>query len=323
LDNEYSIPRSLQPDPKRFDFDLSVALSSVIKVKTQVPDSALTASVLGTEREGHGVVIDSNGLVLTIGYLVTEAESVWLIDAEGRPIPAHVVAYDQETGFGLVRGLREIESGVLALGESAQVSKSQRMILAGAGGVASSLEVSVVGIREFAGYWEYLLDQAFFTRPAHPSWGGAALIGEDGKLYGIGSLILQSSNTDNDSNSANMVIPIDLLKPIMDDLLSDGQRNAPPRPWLGWYVQETSIGLIVVGVVEDGPAHQAGIRREDKITEINGVSTISLPDLYRAVWASGHAGVLINVAFKRDTQRMNSQVSSIDRQSILSRGRLH
>jgi len=323
VSNEYSIPRSHQPSPENYDFDVEQVLSSVVSVKTQIPSHALTASVLGTEREGHGVVINDQGLVLTIGYLVTEAESVWVIDVDGNSVLCHVVAYDQQSGFGLVQGLHPIDLPGISLGDSSAVRKGEKMILAGAGGLANSLEVSVVGIREFAGYWEYLLDRAFFTRPAHPSWGGAALIGSDGQLFGIGSLILQSTSDETDSNSANMIIPIELLPPILDDLLRFGQRSTPARPWLGWYVQETRQGLVVAGVVADGPADMAGIRREDLITEINGVSTVSLPDLYRAVWASGEAGVTLNVAYKRASQRNTSIVHSVDRHAMLVRGSVH
>lgn len=322
LTGEYTIPSANQPNPDDFAFDVEHTLTSLLTVKAQIPANALTASVLGTEREGHGVLINDQGLVLTIGYVITEAETVGLVDHAGNYVPSHVVAYDQETGFGLVQGLRPMELPVLDLGNSDEIKKGESMILAGAGGVENSTLVSVVGIREFAGYWEYLLDRAFFTAPAHPSWGGAALIGEDGKLYGIGSLILQYAGSA-DSNSANMIIPINLLPPILDDLLRYGKRSNPPRPWLGWYVQETKRGLFVVGVVDNGPAQLAGIQVEDHITEINGVSTVSLSDLYRAVWASGQAGVDISVAYKRVGQRQQCLVESIDRSAMLARASIH
>lgn len=190
--------------------------------------------------------------MLTIGYVITEAESVWLIDCDGGTVQGHVVGYDQQSGFGLVQALGQIDVPALPLGESASVKKGDRMILAAAGGLSQSIEVAVASIREFAGYWEYLLDNAFFSVPAHPSWSGAALIGEDGSLYGIGSLVLQTEDQQGNEGAANMVVPIDYLAPILDDLILYGRPNRQARPWMGWYVQESREGLVVVGLVDNG-----------------------------------------------------------------------
>lgn len=322
-ENSFSIPKVNQPDPHSFDFDLVNLLQSVVTVKTRIPDNALTADVLGTEREGHGVVINEQGLVLTIGYIVTEAESVWLIDAKGVTLQGHVVGYDQESGFGLVQALGRLDVPVTELGEPGVIEKGQRMILAGAGGIENCVEVSVASIREFAGYWEYLLNEAYFTIPAHPSWGGAALLGEDGKLYGIGSLIIQTVGQGGNEGAANMVIPVDHLLPIIDELMMYGKRNKPSRPWLGWFVQETSSGLIVAGVVDNGPADKAGIAAGDKVTEINGVSSVTLANMYRSIWASGTAGVEVGIAYERDSLRQSCIVSSVDRNEMLAKANLH
>ncbi len=311
------------PDPADYDFDLYRTLQSVVSVRTRIPEDAMTASVLGTERAGHGVIINDQGLILTIGYVVTEADSVWLVDHAGTTLPGHVVAYDQESGFGLVQALGKMPLPAIPIGRSASVAVGQSMLLAGSGGISETLKVHIAAVNEFAGYWEYLLDAAIFTTPAHPSWGGAALIGEDGHLYGIGSLILQTVNSRNDEQSANMIVPIDLLEPIMDDLLMYGARNQPARPWLGWFVHDTRDGPVVAGVSDDSPADTAGLLSGDLIIEINGEAVDDLPALYRKVWNTGPAGVDVEVLFERDGQQLSTHLASIDRNSRLKSASLH
>ncbi len=311
------------PNPADYEFDLYKSLQSLVSVRTRIPDDAMTASVLGTERSGHGVVINDQGLILTIGYVVTEAESVWLVDHAGTTLPGHVVAYDQASGFGLVQALGKLQLPAIPIGRSASIKVGQPMLLAGADGISETLKVNIAAVNEFAGYWEYLLDAAIFTTPAHPSWGGAALIGEDGQLYGIGSLILQTVNSKNDAQSANMVIPIDLLTPILDDLLMFGKRNEPARPWLGWFVHDTRDGPSVAGIAEESPADIAGLLSGDLIIEINGKPVNDLPELYRCVWGSGEAGVDVEVLFERDGEQLATTVQSVDRSARLKSASLH
>ncbi|HLJ63602.1 MAG TPA: S1C family serine protease, partial [Stellaceae bacterium] len=235
-----------RPKPETYRFDLDAALSSVIGVQAQIPPDAFTASILGTDRAGNGVLIGTEGVVLTIGYLVTEADTVWLKAADGRAINGHVLAYDQETGFGLVQALGDLHAPVMALGQSAEAQVGDPVIIAGYGGRKAALEARIVAKQEFAGYWEYLLDEAFFTAPAHPDWGGAAVIGADGTLLGVGSLTVQQGGQQGgeqagfgtEPQSLNMAVPIDLLKPILNDLMTRGRRRPPPRPWLGLYATE-------------------------------------------------------------------------------------
>ena len=203
---------------------------SVVTVRSSIPQDAFTAATLGTRREGSGVVIREDGLVLTIGYLITEAEEVWLTSNDGQSVAAHALAYDQETGFGLVQALGRLGLPALDFGDAAKARIGDPVVLAD--GIGQSVRASIVAKQEFAGYWEYLLEEAIFTAPAHPSWGGAALVDAAGKLLGIGSLRLQMSRN-GETADINMVVPIDLLRPILDDLLTRGQVNKPPRPWLG------------------------------------------------------------------------------------------
>ena len=231
--------------------DIDPILRSVVGVRSSIPDDAFTATILGTRRDGSGVVIRDTGLVLTIGYLITEAEEIWLTRHDGRVVAGHALAYDQETGFGLVQALGALELPALDFGDADAAQIGDPVVFAD--GAGRSVRAKILAKQEFAGYWEYLLEEAIFIAPAHPSWGGAALVGADGKLLGIGSLRLEMAG-DGKNAEINMVVPINLLPPILDDLLTRGRPNKLPRPWLGVYSAESNGRVVVVSVTEGGPA---------------------------------------------------------------------
>ncbi|GMQ96294.1 MAG: S1C family serine protease [Gammaproteobacteria bacterium] len=313
----------LRPNPEECAFDLNTTLDCVVSLRSQIPEDALTASVLGTERAGHGVVIADDGLVVTIGYLTTEAESLWITTNEGVTVPGHVVGYDQETGFGLVQSLQPMGAPSMALGDSGALRVSDEVIAAGHGGPDHAIKTIVMAKREFAGYWEYVLDEALFTAPACPNWGGAALIGNDGKLLGIGSLLVQQISESGEQSGANMIVPIDLLKPILGDLRMYGKRDAPARPWLGFLVQEISHHLVVSGIYDDCPANLAGLRVGDVIREVDGEPVSGLANLFRRIWSSGEAGVEIPLTIMRDRESMSVTVRSTDRAGCLKSASIH
>src|SRR6187397_2691815 len=246
--SDWKVPASAQPKPEDYGYDLDAALSAVVGIRAIIPGDAFTAETLGTERAGNGVLIRADGLVLTIGYLVTEAETIWLTLIDGRAVPGTVLAYDQATGFGLVQALARLDLPALPIGQSGAASVGERVVVGGAGGRQKSVAAKVVGKQEFAGYWEYVVDEAIFTAPSHPNWGGTALIGPTGDLLGIGSLQLQHAVEKGQGKNINMVVPIDLLKPILDDLIKFGRRNTPPRPWLGLFATEVENRLVIVGI---------------------------------------------------------------------------
>ncbi|MET0596323.1 MAG: S1C family serine protease [Mesorhizobium sp.] len=289
-------------------------LKSIVTVRATVPDDAFTANALGTLREGSGVVIGEGGLVLTIGYLITEADEVWLTGGNGRVVPAHAMAYDQETGFGLVQALGPLDLPPLALGSSADSAVGDPVVLAD--GTGRSVEAKIVAKQEFAGYWEYLLDEAIFTAPAHPSWGGAAMIGADGRLLGIGSLRLQMSRNDEVAD-INMVVPIDLLRPIIDDLVRRGGVDKPARPWLGAFSAESNGEVVVMSVAEGGPAAQAGLQRGDVISDVRDAEIDGLADFYRKLWESGPAGAEVPMRIVRDGRETWLRIKTADRASFL------
>ena len=321
-ETEWEMPRQARPNPADYAYDLDRALSAVVGVRATVPEDAFTAQTLGTERAGNGVVIREDGIVLTIGYLVTEAESLWLNTGDGRALPGHVVAYDQETGFGLVQALGRLDLPAVPLGQSAAARVDDDVVVGGAGGRARSLAAHIAVKQEFAGYWEYLLDEALFTAPAHPNWGGAAVLDAAGRLIGIGSLHLQQARENGRAEHLNMNVPIDLLKPIYDDLLTLGRANKPPRPWLGFYATEIEDRVVIAGLANDGPARRADLRVGDLLVSVAGQEIGTLAALYRRIWSLGRAGVEVPMTLQRDGHTLTVMPRSTDRAALLKKARL-
>ncbi len=320
---DWEIPPNLQPDPGDYAFDLDRTLKSVVTLKTYIPADAFTAGSLGTERLGSGVVIRDTGLVATIGYLITEAETIWITTNDGQAVPGHALAYDQETGFGLVQALGRLDLPTAEFGDSDRLKVGDTVIFAAGGGRHHSVETRLVGRQEFAGYWEYVLDEALFVAPAHPFWGGGALFGSDGKLMGTGSLILQQGDNKGHRLDMNMVVPISLLAPIMQDLLTYGRVNRPARPWLGMYATEADDTIVVGGLADNGPAEQAGLRTGDRIVAVNEEDVPDLAGLWRRVWASGSAGAEVRLRLLRDDVSTALTIRSADRASFLKAPKVH
>ena len=320
---DWEIPGEIQPKPGDCAFDLDRALSAVLGLRATIPEDASSAGRLGTERAGSGVLIRKDGLVLTIGYLVTEAETIWLTSAGGGAVSGHVLAYDQETGFGLVQALGRLNTPPIDLGIGLRVGAGDRAIMAAEGGRRHAIAARVVARQEFAGYWEYLLDHAIFTAPAHPFWGGAGLISADGRLIGIGSLHVQNANGRELRRDVNMVVPIDLLPPILDDMLTYGRPNRPARPWLGLLAQEVEDVIVVAGLNDRGPANKAGLRPGDRILAVREDPVASLAGLWRKVWAAGPAGSEVVLQVRRDNETLTVRVLSVDRMQFHKTPRLH
>jgi S1-C subfamily serine protease len=319
----WEIPPEAQPKAAELGFDLEGALASVLALRAEVPADGFTAPILGTERAGNAVLIDRSGLVLTIGYLVTEAETIWLTTSRQRVVPGHLLAYDFPTGFGLVQALGRLDVPPIALGRSRELRVGDPLVMAASGGRRGALSARLVGRREFAGYWEYLLDEALFTIPAHPHWGGAACLDGAGRLAGIGSLLVQEAMIQGQPKPGNMAVPIDLLAPVLDELLRFGRRSAPPRPWLGVYLGELEGGVVVTGLAPRGPAHQGGVEPGDLVIEVDGVPIGGLADLYRQLWSLGAAGVPVPLTLLRDGRPRRLTLRSADRDSFLKKPLRH
>ncbi len=320
--SDWQITPARQPKPDEYDFDLERALASIVGLRTLVPDDAFTAEVLGTERGGHGVVI-RDGIVLTIGYLITEAEEIWISLPDDTIVAGHPLAYDQTTGFGLVQALGKLDMPALPIGNSATAAPSSRVVMAGAGGRRHSIAARIVAKQEFAGYWEYVLDEALFTAPAHPYWGGAALIGAGGDLIGIGSLQVEQRTAGGEGGQLNMSVPIDLLTPVLDDLLATGRPARPQNAWLGLFATDLEGKVFVVGVYADAPADRAGLKPGDLVISVAGEPVESLAAFFRKVWSLGPPGVTVPLVVSREGETLETNIVSSERESFLRKPRMH
>jgi S1-C subfamily serine protease len=292
-------------------------LQSIVRVYVEVPADARSAQGLGRQRLGSGTVIDDSGLIITIGYVIMEAMSILVTDSAGKPVPAEVVGYDYESGLGLVRAARPLGIKPMAMGDSTKLAAGEAVIVADFRGAEGAIAARVASRREFAGYWEYLLDEALFTSPPHPNWGGAALIGLDGNLYGVGSLLVNDAKGEKQSDPGNMFVPINLLKPIFAELLADGRRNAPPKPWLGLFSAEHQGQVVVTWVSPDSPAAKAGLQPGDFIVSLKGTKIGGVSDFYRKLWGSGNAGIVVPLGVLRDGEMRNIVVESADRYKFM------
>ncbi|WP_420968681.1 S1C family serine protease [Bradyrhizobium sp. B120] len=318
---EWKVPAAFQPRPEDYRYDLDRALTSVIGLHSIIPPDAFSAETLGTERAGNGVLID-DGLVLTIGYLITEAATVWLHLGDGRAVEGHALGFDFESGFGLVQALGQLDIKPLPIGSSAATQVGDNVVLGGAGGRTRSVASQIAAKQEFAGYWEYLLDEAIFTYPSHPNWGGTGLINNAGELIGIGSLQLERERSGR-AEHVNMIVPIDLLNPVLSDLRKFGRVDRPARPWLGMYTTEIDNRLVVVGVASKGPAARAELKTGDVILAVDGDKVTSQTGFYRKLWSLGAAGVDVPLTIYHEGVTFDVTLTSIDRMKLLKAPRLH
>jgi S1-C subfamily serine protease len=287
--------------------------AAIVKVETVAVPDARSAATLGREREGTGIVIGEGGLILTIGYLLVEAGEVKVTDSRGRVLPAQVVGYDHPTGLGLVRSLVPLRAAPIALGDSERLVEREPVMIANQAGADEVSFVWVVSRRAFTGSWEYMLDQAIFTSPPADNWSGAALIDKEGKLVGIGSLIVREATEGETKLPGNVFVPIDLLKPILADLVKTGKRAGPARPWLGISAEEGQGRLYVTRVSPGGPADRAGVKAGDIILGVGSDGVRTQAEFYRKVWIRGSAGDEIPLRLLQDIDVKDVRVRSIDR----------
>ncbi len=292
-------------------------VSAVVRIKTFINPDGRSVSNLGREREGSGILIDENGLILTIGYLMVEAHAAEVLTNGGRTVPATVIGYDHDTGFGLLRTLEPLKIKPLAIGKAAGLKEGDPVLVASFGGIRMLAPVRVVSRRVFTGTWEYMIDEAIFTAPAHPAWSGAALINREAKLVGVGSLVVGDAAGNSANNPGNMFVPIDLLMPILGDLLANGRTSGPGKPWLGVNAAEIAGRLFVIRVTPGGPAEKAGIKRGDIVAGIGGEVTTTLPGFYKKLWSLGGAGVSVPLDVVQGSETRRIVVPSVHRMDHL------
>jgi len=291
--------------------------SAVVSISARVPEEAMTAALLGTERAGHGVRIRADGLIATVGYVVMDADQIWITSCNGQGSPAYVIAQDFDSGIALLKSTMEVDGSHLELGSRDMVTVGMPMTVYRHGETVVHCEV--VSKREFTGRWEYMLEEALYTAPPCNNWAGAALVGGDDRLYGIGSLLMDIPDSADGTILGNMYVPIDIVAPYLDELCEYGQRNKPPRPWLGTLIQEYEGNLVVTGVYRGCPADRAGIKPGDFILSVDDEPVNRLSDMFRKVWSMGSAGVEIPVIISTSGEMRNCRINSIDRASFHQR----
>jgi serine protease Do len=295
------------------------AANSVVGIKMKAVPNAHSSDLLGEERSGSGVVIDASGLVLTIGYLIMEADQIEITDAQGTTVPANAISYDHATGFGLVRAMGKLKAKPIRLGTATPVGQLDRLLIVTGGNEQTVSIATVVSRRKFAGYWEYLIDNAIFTSPPRLDHSGAALVNKDGELVGIGSLFVMDALTPGEKFPGNMFVPIDLLKPALDEMVKSGAQEASRRPWLGVNSLEEDGRVKVMQVNEESPADQAGIAAGDIILSVNGRAVDSLETFYKKLWDHTKPGAVIRLTVLHGPVLKEVDVQSIDRVEFMRR----
>lgn len=304
--------QSATPNP------LGHVLDTVVGIDTRIPGNARTASFLGTTRQGSGVVISDDGLVLTIGYLILEALEIDIVLNTGRKIPASFVAYDHKSGFGIVRAASDIPVAPAQLGSSDSMGVSTQVVLANRLGPQAAQGVFVVARREFVGSWEYLLESAIYTSPPNPNFSGAGLFDADGKLIGIGSLFVGNATFLQRPLPGNMFVPIDELKPILKDMVSGGRRADSPRPWLGLAPSEIRDRVFIDRVSPDSPASRAGIQPGELVISVDDIPVVSMSGFFRSIWRGRQAGDAVTLKLlSPEGQIREVAVESMDRNDWL------
>jgi S1-C subfamily serine protease len=303
-----SAPRATSGDLQRFN-------SSIVRVNTKVPDDAGSSQTLGPDRVGTGIILDAR-TVLTIGYVTLEADAVMVTTASGKRIPASVAGYDHATGFGLVRTAVPLDGKPLPLGDSDAVSEKQKVLTLGHG-EPEATEIFVLSRKPFAAGWEYLIERPIYTFPPVNNWSGAALITADGTLVGVGSLIVNDASPSQKGVPGNLFVPVNLLKPIMADLLANGRRSAGVQPWLGMTTEDVRGNLMVTRLARNGPAENAGVNVGDIVVGVGGDRIGEQADFYRKVWKVGPAGANIPLRLLKGGEVREVTVKSIDRFDFL------
>ena len=304
----------------------SATMDSMVYVQSRVPERAMTAELLGTERSGQGVRIREDGLIATVGYLALEAEQIWVRSRDGRGASAYIVAQDYDSGIALLKPTLPLQGNYLAPGASSDIAVDEPLLIYRSEH-DQPFPCSLFARQEFAGRWEYLLENALFTSPGCNDWAGAALVDRSGRLCGVGSLLLELHHDDDEELLGNMFIPIDTVSPYLDEMCKFGQRRVPPKPWMGALIQDYEGKLVVTGVYRGCPADQAGIKPGDLVLSVNDEPVNNLSGIFRKVWSLGSAGVevplLVSSAGNLRQYRLKSSDRSVFYRSVAAAGRVN
>jgi serine protease Do len=303
---------------------LSRANAAVVGVRVKVGDGARSAETLGKERSGSGVVIGPDGLILTIGYLMMEAQTIQIVTSDNKTLPAQAVAYDLATGFGLIKPLLPLRGvAPVPLGSVNDLATGEPL-MAATGSQADGDEADVgmtqlVSKRAFSGYWEYHLDAAVFTSPPINNHSGAPLFNQKGELIGIGSLFVLNALGDNRRVPGNMFVPVDLLKPILSEMQQTGSTKFSRRPWVGLTSSEQGGRVQIVRVNKESPAQAAGLEPGDVVLAVDGAKVSTLEAFYKKLWAYDKPDAEITLTVLQGADIKTIKFKGVDRMSTMQR----
>ena len=292
--------------------DILNIYKSVVKIDSIIPPEARTAQSLGTVRGGNGVVIDDKH-ILTIGYIVVEAETITISLPDGRKFPGELIGYDHTTGFGILRTIIQSDLTPLKIGDSDQLTKEDFLYVLPYLTEGRPSAVKMVSRRSFAGWWEYFLDKPIYTYPANSSFAGSALINEYGEVLGIGSLYVGDAAATGISSPGNMFVPINDLKPILDDLIENGRRTKDIKPYMGLTSSDNTGEVKITRVNDNGPAAKAGFSVNDTILAVNNEKINNIEDFYKVVWSFGGPGTKLQFDIERNQEKLNIELTTMDR----------
>ncbi len=298
---------------------LTRANAAVVGVQVTAAEGARSIDTLGLRRIGSGVVIGTDGTVLTIGYLLLEADTVQIITQDRKTVPARVVAYDQATGFGLLRPLVPLRGvSPVTLGSANSINTGEAL-MASTGAQpnddAGANMTQLVSKRAFSGYWEYHIDTALFTSPPVENHSGAPLFNQRGELIGIGSLFVMDAMGQNQRLPGNMFVPIDLLKPIITELTETGSSKLSRRPWLGLTSSEQGGRVQIQRVSKESPAQTAGLQAGDVVLAIDDVKVATLEAFYKKLWDRSAPDTEVKLTVLQGAELKTIVLKPVDRAS--------
>lgn len=310
---------SMAADPKATLEALQRATQAVVGVEAEAAEGARSAESLGRKRSGSGVVIDRDGTVLTIGYLILEAQNVELTTEDGKRVPARVAAYDLATGFGLVRPLVPLRIAPVPLGNSRELADGEPVMVATGGEDGDMGMTQLVSRRAFSGYWEYHIDTALFTSPPVGNHSGAPLFNGKGALVGVGSLFTMDALGLGQRLPGNMFVSVDLLKPILAKLQATGSTRASQRPWIGLTSSEQGGRVQVVRVNKDSPAESAGLKPGDVVLAVDDAKVATLEAFYKKLWDRAPSTSEVKLTVLQGADICTIVVKPVDRMTTLRR----
>lgn len=288
---------------------MNKANAAVVGIRVKAVEDASSAQTLGLNRTGSGVVIEPDGLILTIGYLLVEAQQIEIITQDNKILPATAVAYDVATGFGLVKPLLPLHGVAPVKLGSLQDLKPGEPLIAATGATTDGQDGDVsttrlISTRAFTGNWEYHIDTALFTSPpvsaGSGNHSGAPLFNLKGEVIGIGSLLVMDASGENRRLPGNMFVPVDLLKPVLSEMKQSGRSRQSYRPWLGLTSTDQSGEVQIVRISANSPAENAGLQVGEVVLAVDGKDVSTLESFYKMLWAHTSPDEPVSLTLRSD-----------------------